>query len=191
MADVEPVRPMLAVGRAEVVAYLHDLGQDYREDATNADTTRTRSRIRHDLLPLLAKNYNPRVVAALGRLAVQAADWRCDQAAATEELLRAAERPRAGPILIFDRTTLAAAPRRRRRAMWRAVWSARVGPAKTWAFANGTASPHFVAAAPWRWICPAACESGGAATSFRLDPLRENANERFAEDQTRVAERVR
>jgi tRNA(Ile)-lysidine synthase len=123
MADVELVRPMLAVGRAEVVAYLRDLGQEYREDATNADTTRTRSRIRHDLLPLLAKNYNPRVVAALGRLAVQAADWRRDQAATTEELLRAAERPRAGHVLIFDRTALAVAPRRRRRALLRAVWS--------------------------------------------------------------------
>jgi tRNA(Ile)-lysidine synthase len=119
---VELVRPILGVKRAEVLAYLQYLGQDYRHDATNADATRTRSRIRHDLLPLLAEKYNPRVVEVLGRLAMQAADWRRDQAAVTDELLRIAERPRAGAILVFDRPILSAAPRRRLRAIWRMVW---------------------------------------------------------------------
>jgi tRNA(Ile)-lysidine synthase len=122
-AGVELVRPMLAVKRSEVLAYLQQLGQDYCHDATNADTTRTRSRIRHDLLPQLAKNYNPRVVEVLGRLAAQAADWRRDQATATEDLLRTAERPRAGTVLVFDRSALSAAPRRRRRTLWRRVWA--------------------------------------------------------------------
>ena len=124
LADgVELVRPILSVTRSEVLACLQHLDQDFRHDATNADTTRTRSRIRHDLLPHLAKNYNPRVVEVLGRLAVQATDWRRDQAAFVEELLRTAERPRAGPMLVFDRAVLAAVPRRRRRTLWRAVWT--------------------------------------------------------------------
>jgi tRNA(Ile)-lysidine synthase len=124
LADgVELVRPILNVTRSEVLAHLQQLGQDYRQDATNADTTRTRSRIRHDLLPLLAKNFNPRVVDVLGRLAVQAADWRRDQAAVVEELLQTAERPRAGELLVFDSSMLAAAPRRRRRTLWRLVWT--------------------------------------------------------------------
>ncbi|HEY1376722.1 MAG TPA: tRNA lysidine(34) synthetase TilS [Gemmataceae bacterium] len=121
-SGVELARPLLMATRADVLAFLRELGQDYREDATNADVTRTRSRIRHELLPHLARHYNPGVVAVLGRLAAQAADWRRDQVTAAEMLLTAVERPRAGPLLVFDRAALAAAPRRRRRAVWRRVW---------------------------------------------------------------------
>jgi tRNA(Ile)-lysidine synthase len=119
---VELVRPQLNATRVEVLAYLQSLGQDYRVDATNADTSRTRSRIRHQLLPLLARDYNPQVVAILARLATQAAGWRREATAAIEELLRSAERPRAGSLLIFDGAVLAAALRRRRRALFRAIW---------------------------------------------------------------------
>ncbi len=119
---VDLVRPMLTVTRADVLDYLRQLGQDYRVDATNADLSRTRSRIRHELLPHLARQYNPRVVDLLARLAGQASDWRRDHTAAADELLRIAERRRAGPLLVFDRAALAAAPRRQRRAAWRRLW---------------------------------------------------------------------
>lgn len=69
------VRPLLDASRAEVRAYLDTLGQPYREDRTNADPAHTRARLRHDLLPTLAADYNPRVAEALvrlGRLAAQA-----------------------------------------------------------------------------------------------------------------------
>jgi tRNA(Ile)-lysidine synthase len=62
------VRPLLKIGRDEIRAYLAALGQSYRDDASNADITRTRARIRHDLLPRLASEYNPRVAEALVRL---------------------------------------------------------------------------------------------------------------------------
>ncbi len=63
------VRPLLDVSRQDVRAYLAERGQGFREDRTNADTTRTRARIRHDLLPKLAGEYNPNVAEALVRLA--------------------------------------------------------------------------------------------------------------------------
>jgi tRNA(Ile)-lysidine synthase len=66
------VRPLLKVGRDEIRAYLASLGQPYRDDASNADISRTRSRIRHDLLPRLAGEYNPRVAEALVRLSALA-----------------------------------------------------------------------------------------------------------------------
>jgi tRNA(Ile)-lysidine synthase len=47
------VRPLVEATRAQVVAYLEDLGQPWREDATNADVTRLRSRVRHGLVPVL------------------------------------------------------------------------------------------------------------------------------------------
>lgn len=47
------VRPLIDVRRDQVVAYLTALGQDWREDATNADTRRERSWVRHTLLPVI------------------------------------------------------------------------------------------------------------------------------------------
>ena len=55
------VRPLLGVSRHEIRDYLAALNQPFREDASNADLSRTRARIRHDLLPRLAAEYNPQV----------------------------------------------------------------------------------------------------------------------------------
>ena len=64
---VSLIRPLLDVSRDEVARfYLAAIGQPFREDATNADLGRTRSRIRHDLLPKLAAEYNPKVAEAQG-----------------------------------------------------------------------------------------------------------------------------
>ena len=68
------VRPLLGVSRAAVRAYLTAVGQDWREDASNLDPARTRARIRHDLLPRLANDYNPAVADALIRLGQTAAE---------------------------------------------------------------------------------------------------------------------
>jgi tRNA(Ile)-lysidine synthase len=61
-------RPLLGVSRQDVRDYLAELKQPFREDDSNADLTRTRARLRHDLLPKLASEYNPNVVPALIRL---------------------------------------------------------------------------------------------------------------------------
>jgi tRNA(Ile)-lysidine synthase len=63
------VRPLLHVRRAELTAYLAGLGQAFRQDATNAERRFTRNRLRHELLPQLAEQYNAHVVDALLRLA--------------------------------------------------------------------------------------------------------------------------
>lgn len=60
------VRPLLDRTRAEIVAYLTGLGQDWREDATNLDTSRLRARVRADAIPLM-RDLNPRFDAALAR----------------------------------------------------------------------------------------------------------------------------
>ncbi len=67
------LRPLLAVSRAQVEAWLRELGQPWREDATNLDTTFTRNRVRHQLLPELA-SYNPRIAAQLAHMAELARD---------------------------------------------------------------------------------------------------------------------
>jgi tRNA(Ile)-lysidine synthase len=67
------VRPLLSVSRHAIRESLATLGQTYRDDLSNADLSRTRSRIRHDLLPRLGREYNPRVAEALIRLGTLAA----------------------------------------------------------------------------------------------------------------------
>ncbi|MBI3862146.1 MAG: tRNA lysidine(34) synthetase TilS [Planctomycetia bacterium] len=68
------VRPLLEIDRSTVLDYLGQLGQDFREDETNGDESYTRNRIRRQLLPLLAREFNPQIGEALRRLAQQAAD---------------------------------------------------------------------------------------------------------------------
>jgi len=52
------VRPLLGAERGDILAYLTGLGQPWREDASNADTSRLRSWVRHDLYPLV-RQQNP------------------------------------------------------------------------------------------------------------------------------------
>jgi tRNA(Ile)-lysidine synthase len=120
---VEVVRPLLAVARAEVLAYLGALGQPYREDASNADRRHTRNRIRHELLPHLAEHYNPRIAEVLARLARQADEVCRAEEAEAEALLREAELPRAGRLVVLDAQRLTAAPRRLVRSALRCVWA--------------------------------------------------------------------
>lgn len=68
------VRPLLAARRAAVRAYLADIGQTFREDSSNADSGYTRNRLRNELLPTLAADYNPQIIEALVRLSSLAAD---------------------------------------------------------------------------------------------------------------------
>lgn len=72
--ELRVVRPLLEVTRAEIVEYLDEQGLEYRIDSTNADTDLTRNRIRADLLPQLAQQYNPSVAALLSSTAEQARD---------------------------------------------------------------------------------------------------------------------
>jgi tRNA(Ile)-lysidine synthase len=120
------VRPILDVTRDEVRDYLATLGQPYRDDASNADTRRTRARIRHDLLPRLAREYNPRVADALVRLGALAgaADL------GLEESLIALEREatRGGcagadpDCVVLDRRVLRRSSRFLRAELLRRVW---------------------------------------------------------------------
>ena len=66
-------RPLLAVTKTDTVEYCNGLGRGYREDTANYSLRFTRNRLRHQLLPLLAAEYNPRVADSLVRLARTAA----------------------------------------------------------------------------------------------------------------------
>jgi tRNA(Ile)-lysidine synthase len=63
------VRPLLTTSRTEIEAYLKALGQPWRQDASNLDTRHTRNRVRHTLLPLLEREFNPAIRQTLADLA--------------------------------------------------------------------------------------------------------------------------
>ena len=60
------VRPLLDCDRAEVRAYLRELGQEWREDASNADTSRLRALVRARIVPV-AEQVNPAFRETLSR----------------------------------------------------------------------------------------------------------------------------
>jgi tRNA(Ile)-lysidine synthase len=119
---VEVVRPLLAATRDEVEAYLAGLGQDSRHDNSNDDLRLTRNRLRRDLLPLLARDYNPRIVEVLTRLAQQAEEVCREEEPLAEALLVRAELPRAGKVVVLRVEVLREAGRRQARAALRRVW---------------------------------------------------------------------
>lgn len=83
------VRPLLNVSRAMVLEYLAALGQDYCSDESNLSPRYTRNRIRNELLPHLASQYNPAVADALRRLGTLAGDaQRLIESLAAEEAQR-------------------------------------------------------------------------------------------------------
>lgn len=57
----EVVRPLLNCRRSEIVAYLEELGQEYRTDSSNLSERHTRNWIRLNLLPDLEEQLGPKV----------------------------------------------------------------------------------------------------------------------------------
>jgi tRNA(Ile)-lysidine synthase len=63
------VRPLLETQRTEVEQYLASIRQPWREDKSNRDPSFARNRIRHELLPLLERDYNPNLRELLNEAA--------------------------------------------------------------------------------------------------------------------------
>lgn len=122
------LRPLLDVSRDDLRAHLADLGQPYRDDATNADVRQARARIRHDLLPRIEAGFNPRAGEALARLAALAAASYADQMRQARRLARSAVRPGPDGSLTLDGPKLAAAPAVRRLEAVRLAWRCRGWP---------------------------------------------------------------
>ena len=67
--DIPLVRPLLAAWRAQVMEYVLESGYQPVVDASNLDTSFTRNRIRHELIPFL-EGYNPGIRGVLWRTAM-------------------------------------------------------------------------------------------------------------------------
>jgi tRNA(Ile)-lysidine synthase len=63
------IRPLIEVERREIEAWLCERGIEFVPDTSAGEQHYLRNRIRHQLLPLLREEYNPGIVATLGRTA--------------------------------------------------------------------------------------------------------------------------
>jgi len=63
------VRPVLDCTRTALREDLGSRGERWVEDASNADLAHPRNRVRHELMPLLARHYQPAVTRVLARTA--------------------------------------------------------------------------------------------------------------------------
>lgn len=63
------IRPLIACRRYAILEYLDRHELPYAHDVSNDDIRFERNRIRHQLLPLLQRDYNPNIVPTLNRLA--------------------------------------------------------------------------------------------------------------------------
>jgi tRNA(Ile)-lysidine synthase len=94
------VRPLIEIRRRELRSYLNALGQSWREDVTNLDTSRLRNRIRHEMLPELERNYNRRIVSLFANLAERARDEEAFWLAVMEWELGRIRRAHRGGIIV-------------------------------------------------------------------------------------------
>jgi tRNA(Ile)-lysidine synthase len=86
------VRPLLGTRREILREYLRANGQTWREDSTNRDLQRTRSRIREQLLPVLERDFSGAIVEHLSELARLAREERNFWDALVEDRVRALTR---------------------------------------------------------------------------------------------------
>ncbi len=63
------IRPLIDITREEIEQFLRSRKIEWREDYTNQDLSFARNRIRHELLPQLARDWNPKITDALANLA--------------------------------------------------------------------------------------------------------------------------
>lgn len=85
------VRPILDLTRSEVETYLKHHGLTWREDSSNSDRRFARNRIRHDLIPMLEREWNPQLSSLFSSYARMAQDdeiyWNTVVSALEPELL--------------------------------------------------------------------------------------------------------
>ena len=125
------VRPLLSVTRREIEDFLKALGQSWRKDSSNQDLRHARNRVRHELLPLLERDYNPAIRQILADLAEVARGeeeyWDKELNSLKARLIRSGKPSRSGrsnnqePTVAVDLAAIKALPLALQRRLLRAL----------------------------------------------------------------------
>ncbi|MDD4239367.1 MAG: tRNA lysidine(34) synthetase TilS [Desulfotomaculaceae bacterium] len=128
------IRPLLCLRKAELERYCEAAGLSFRRDSSNLQQVYARNRIRLSLIPMLEKEYNPRLVPALlrtGELCREENEYLEEQARfAFEGALKGAA---AGRVEL-ELAALEVMPLVLRRRVLRLAWGAIVGADKNISF---------------------------------------------------------
>ena len=116
------VRPLLAVPRGVVRAYLDSRGQSWVEDATNADVRYARNFLRHEILARCESGPYPAASAALVRLGSQAAAVAGALRSAADHLLEAHAHRNADGTTVLQTRRLAGLDRHLLAEIFVALW---------------------------------------------------------------------
>jgi tRNA(Ile)-lysidine synthetase-like protein len=116
----ELVRPLLGITREDTEAYCRALGLTPCRDTENASPRYLRNRVRHEILPLLARA-NPRIVEALGHVAASAREARAFVEDVLDARWREIARVDAGGVSLARAATRALPPAVRTAALRRAA----------------------------------------------------------------------
>jgi hypoxanthine phosphoribosyltransferase len=95
------IRPLLDRDRAEVEEFLREKDLPWISDPTNAARENLRSRIRHDLVPLLLRE-NPRLTRAVGRTSTLLAEVDAFLETSARDVLSLLTRRRSGREIVLD-----------------------------------------------------------------------------------------
>jgi tRNA(Ile)-lysidine synthase len=129
VTDRGVVRPLIEIERPEILRYLRGRAIPWREDASNATLDFARNRIRHQLLPQLAREWNPALAETLAHTAdlslAEEAYWQTE----TDRLAGLHLTRRDGAILMSARALAALPLAAARRLVRHAIHLARGGPA--------------------------------------------------------------
>ncbi len=147
-------RPLLTAKRSELRDYLASLPQEFRVDQTNDDVKLTRNRLRHEVLPLLEREFNPRVVEALTRLAQQASETHQWLAAEAQAALAMALIDRQPDQVRLDRKALNILPPILLRECFVQIWSEQKWPRQ------GMTAAH------WQMLCEMIPDAGSASSDL-------------------------
>lgn len=133
-AGISLVRPLLQARRAEIEAWLSEIGQDFRTDATNADESRTRNRIRHSVLPSLERELGASVRDSLLRMAEQAYELQTILQDLAGRLLNACLEDETDDLVRLNVEPLSAEPRHLTREVFVELWKRKAWPRQSVGF---------------------------------------------------------
>ncbi|CAN5812004.1 hypothetical protein BH09VER1_BH09VER1_33140 [soil metagenome] len=107
--NLEIIRPLLGVSRAEITAYVRAAKIPFREDQSNTDPVHTRNRLRHQLIPEIEKSFGKSfgdAVVRAGEILREEDAWMASQVPPISPKLRC-RALKTMPLALQRRTVLA------------------------------------------------------------------------------------
>lgn len=154
------IRPLLTIRRFEIERFCREQNLPFRQDSSNLQPVYTRNRVRLNLIPLLARDYNPGLVPTLLRLGeISREEDNCLEEQAEKAFQDALYTP-AGDSLLLSLDELKGMPVAIRRRVLRKAWQYLTGGQRVLDFQHAQAALDLInngntgaqAVMPWNTV---------------------------------------